>query len=91
MKKKLIQQIAEFFKNHVIEGYIDLILLKRNFESTDTNGSIEIIWLTENDFTYRPSGHLDEIDGEYKDLSISDLKEILSILEDYKTDLDKTF
>lgn len=93
-KKDLISKIRQFFlNNEVQDGVVDLCQLGRNFEtSTGTaEGEIEIVSVTEDYFVYTPAGDSEEIEGDFEVLSESDLSEILSALEDYKADQDRTF
>ncbi len=92
-KSKLIDKIRQFFlDNEVQDEYILLKELGRNFETSTgaEEGTIEIMAIGRNDFTYVPAGELDEIEGEFEVLSESDLNEILNALDDYKTEQDKT-
>ena len=81
-KEILIQKIKTWFFKNGIEEAIDLKALNRVFELYigGEEGYIDVIHVSEFGFVYTPSGHLDEIDGDYNSISNKALKEIIEIL-----------
>ena len=87
MKKKdtLIAEINQYLLNKDIES-VSFPELGKSFEtSTGTEeGEIEVIGVSHGTFLYYPAGFNEEtFDGYLTDLSVSDLEEIISALDDH--------
>ncbi len=92
-KKALIDNINQFLSDNEVET-IYLTEVGRNFETSTgmEEGEIEIIGVKKNEFIYFPAGHNEEEFDEYLEkLPIKDLEEIVSSLEDWTIDREKTF